>query len=614
MARASVVRRLLRRLSFVQVKEINDLCDLAPRKSKEELVSQVVSHYERRLDLLISSDGPYPLGRWNDIAINLGGSPRKSYASVASEIESLLDPVFDDLDGDLTISALRADDVALRTLAIKLRLDRDFLTENLQGVSGNTLLSTYVKDFRAAPVLIVPEPKPPVETLRLASTRSKGANLVEKLSQQWMAKELAEAETVRIAAGFYDKDFISELLLRKPKVRTIQLLFNGLGGRRLKRQLEELKELSEVLCRDDVNVEIKLAKAPGMFHSKLFLFGDSCGATKSLIGSANATNAAFDRNEEILILLSGQNEILERYFDAVWGSAAELGSFDVSARNLIAFFRTGVLYFKPTESISFSLNPFRELILLLSNDDKKRLGAIKLPHAEIDAGIGPFSLRRAVLDETVVSVAEKSTQARIKSWSVETCYGYWVPDALIADWEKIVEGAGKGRRSQYNSLRVVLANTGEDTLFARYREYLDAVWAAFDQVLDFSKFRDKLTRNPFSKDRKAFSAFHERVMRHLRDSEKIERLSRPFVEGSMPEIWDDREVYEDFCSTFFDYVDRFAGRVKRPFVPGRILDQLGIEEPCGAQELMGRMEVYLDKKPWTDGDWARPGPKHPVAL
>ena len=611
MARASAVRRLLRRLSFPDVRGINQFCELPPRKSKEQLVDQIVRYYERDIKRMVSGDGPYSLSRWNSLVKDFGGLPRKSFESVAAEIEAVIDPIFDDLDGDLRVSDLRGDKSALRILATKLRLDRESLIQQLDNVNGNTSLSTFVTNIRSLAVdEIAPQPvsTPAVSTVRLGSTRTI-APQVERLSLEWMERELADSDDVRIAAGFYDKDFIVRLLHGKPRIRSVKLLFNGLGGRRLREQVAELTGLAQTLEQLQVRVEIRLAFAPGMFHSKLFLFSRANGALRAVMGSANATNAAFDRNEEILISLARQTEPMERYFQAVWQDAKIMNSIDTSARNLVSFFRTGVLYFKPTESISFSLNPFRELIGLLSNDEKRKLGGIRLPHADIEAGIGPFSLRRAVITESADDKTQSSNQARIKPWSVETCYGYWVPDALIADWEQDVTAASSDKRLQLLRLRDGIDEVGEGVLFARYSEYIDAVREEFERVLDFRKFKSKLKRNPFQKDKQNFSVFHERVVRNLFDTEKIDRLSRPFVSGNVPEMWDDKVAYEDFASTFFDYVDQVSRRTKRPFVPGRILDRLDIQESEDGATLMGLFESYLEEHSWSDEDWERPGRK-----
>ena len=100
MPKVSVTRRLLRQLSFVDVKEVNNFFDLQPRKSKQDMIGQIVPRVGTGLEHLVADEGPFSLVRWNKIIVELGGAPRKSFEAAALEISASLDPIFDALDGD----------------------------------------------------------------------------------------------------------------------------------------------------------------------------------------------------------------------------------------------------------------------------------------------------------------------------------------------------------------------------------------------------------------------------------------------------------------------------------------------------------------------------------
>ncbi len=618
MPRISVTRRLLRRLVFDRVKEINEHFGQPPRKSQEEMVDQIVSQVGTDLSRLVSAEGPYPLAFWNAVAEEIGGSPRKSFEAVAAELEASLDPAFDELDQNLPVSELKGDKTALRHLAGKLGLERDELEARVAETHGRTQLFKLVAEIRKAQST-PQKPKPNAvngsSAVRVASTRV-AADAVEKLNHRWMIDLMADATHLSIAAGFYDVDFVTTLLRRHASAKSIRLLFNGLGGRRLVAQRKELEELERVLSRDDRTVEVRLAFAPGLFHTKLFLVRTHT-TTRAIVGSANATGAAFERNEEILVALA-DSTALTTYYEAAWNDARRLDDLDVSARSLVAFFRTGVLYFKPTVSLQTTLNPFRELLNLLSDEERAQLGGIALPHADQATGIGPFNLRRAV--QTSVSIEkeldaapadggepeaetkqDKDRRASIKPYAIETYFGYWVPSVLEEEFKKKLEKAGALKEQRWKEFRKDLQSTPKVEISKKYRDYLKAGRTALTALPNLGQHLAAVVRDPF--DESAFEGFYTRVLRHVEDDDRIARLSRPFSSGPVPELWDDRPAYEDFCTTFFDYLDHVARQGHRPQVPGRLLDKLDVVESPGGEQLQAQLEEYLGEHGWTDEDW-----------
>jgi len=614
MPRVSLTKRLLRRLTFGDVKLISNYFGLQPRKSKEELIGQIMPQVGTSLQNLVSNKGPFSLAQWNETVVKIGGSPRRSFKAVAEEIEASLDRVFDELDGDTSITELRSDKAAVRILARKLGIDLEELEILIGDTNGNMLLSTFVTGVRAT------QNKPPrgeprtPESMRIASTRVT-ANSIEKLSQSWMMGHLAGAEQIAIAAGFYDFEFIHTLLHKHPTVQGIRLLFNGLGGRRLDAQRDELQELARQLRKGHRTVDVRLAFAPGLFHSKLFLVTEG-GVTRALVGSANATCAAFARNEEILVALADAGA-LTGYFDAAWRDARELSDLETKAKSLIAFFRTGILYFKPVATLTTSLNPFRELLKLMTEGERARLGGIPLPYADQEAGIGSFNLKLVVsgnsngdgLDESAEEIgiadAKTRTRASIVPWSIETCFGYWVPSKLDNEWQEHLAIAGAKKRDRWVSLRNQLAALPEEVLCQKYREYLAGARAALEVIPALPEYVKKLRQNPF--DELVFSRFFSRVMLYLQDDVRIKRLALPFISGAIPEIWDDASAYEDFQTSFFEYLDQVAQSGKRaiPAVPKSILSSINVDESVGAEQLLAFFEDYLQEHSWTDDDWIR---------
>lgn len=620
MSRASVTRRLLRRLTFAEVKQINCHFELQPRKSKEVMVGQIVHQVGTGLQTLVSRKGPFSLTHWNEIGVDNGGVPRKSFEAIADEIDGCLDPVYDKLDGDISIAELRSNKSAVRTLAERLGVDRVDLDTLIRDTHGLTMLATFVTGVREAQNKKArgnPQIASTTATMRVASTRE-AKNSVEKLSDLWMIDYIEGAENISIAAGFYDVEFVQKLLFKHRKVKDIRLLFNGLGGRRLAAQSSELQELERTLRKESRSVEVRLAFAPGMFHSKLFLATES-GITRALVGSANATSAAFRQNEEVLVALADAGALVE-YFEAAWANARTLDDLDTTANSLIPFFRTGILYFKPVATLTTTLNPFRELLKLMTNEERALLGGIRLPHADQESGIGSFNLKIAVqgnsnddesdeaAEEVDVSNRKERTRASIVPWSVETCFGYWVPSALDAAWQANLDISGNKKEERWVAFRDQLAVVPDGELVRKYNEYLNGARVALEAIPMLPNYLNELKKrkqDPF--DEVVFSKFFARVMMFLQEDKRIQRLARPFISGEIPEIWDDALAYEDFRTSFFDYLFQVAqsGKSTIPAVPKSILTMLNTDESESSKQLEELFEEYLQEHGWTDNDWTR---------
>ena len=611
MPKVSVTRRLLRQLSFVDVKEVNNFFDLQPRKSKQDMIGQIVPRVGTGLEHLVADEGPFSLVRWNKIIVELGGAPRKSFEAAALEISASLDPIFDALDGDTSIAELRGDKVAIRVLSRKLDVEKDEMRKSLDETNGHTLLSTFVRMMRA------PQPQalqPDQHVLTVASTRTNGPRL-DKLNERWLKKHLDGATEIAIAAGFYDVEFIADLFSGTTGVKRVRLLFNGLGGQRLEDQKVELQALQKEMEKFP-EFEIRLAFAPGMFHTKLFLMTKN-ESVRALIGSANATRAAFTRNEELLVVFENADNLAD-YFDAAWKNAQPLGEPHTTADSLIAFFRTGVLYFKPVASLNTTLNPFVALLRLMTAKDMASLGGFSLPYADEVAGLGSFNLKRVVevgVDEDpdddddedeagaaagAVLGGEKALKASIKPWAIETCYGYWVPSILDDQWRKKLQEVAALKLKRLKAFRKKINALPDEDLIRMYGEYLDGARKVLEvSIPDIRSYYAKLKRKPFQMDN--VEKFMQRVRSQLLDDEHLERLALPFISGAIPEIWEDGEAYRDFRRSFFEYLGRVSRQVgKRSNVPMKIIQKLDLDELV---DLEDQFETYLLDHGWTDADW-----------
>ena len=404
------------------------------------------------------------------------------------------------------------------------------------------------------------------------------------------------AESMTIISAFYDLKWCERFILNCG-VKHARLVVNGLGGRRLRDQREELRALKRTAARKRISLDVRLAFAPGIFHSKLILIEHTRGAV-GFIGSANATTAAMEHNEEIMLRVTGELVDLIEYADRICethsvDAAEEMA--EVVPKSLVTFFRAGSLYFKSTTSLQLTLNPFREIERTLPEKVKAQLGSVSLPHAEGQTGIGAFSLIRALR----LGEDQRSVAAKIKPFVVETSLGYWVPDELSAELRRLLDSSSKAKRRTWIARRKTILATPMDRAKRLYEQYIEAVRSIVDPHLVFEA--EEGQRDPLALDR--FDGFYRSIKARLENDRFFERLIDPYSPTGVPEMWDDPLARQDFEESFFEYLAYTATLSYRPRAPQTILSEL--DGPLdNAKEIRGALEIRL-RDGWEPSLWRR---------
>jgi HKD family nuclease len=248
------------------------------------------------------------------------------------------------------------------------------------------------------------------------------------------------SRTITILSAYYDVDLLTRVLDVVPKknrhATNVLFIFNKLAGRRLDTQKKELTKIKKSFLDNGFKeFEIKLISHKAIFHTKLYKF-----QVRSwyhwFIGSANATEAAFERNEEILIHFKGGNSDLVNYIAKVKKKSQTLEDVEESnsCDSLISFLRDGMLYFKPRNQIRLSYDALSGQ----KEDIKKYFRTLSEPIRNSEPGkrFGPFSIKIAVgIKEDLIAddneEKKKGEKAVIRPYSIETSLGYWVPTKYI---------------------------------------------------------------------------------------------------------------------------------------------------------------------------------------
>ena len=427
------------------------------------------------------------------------------------------------------------------------------------------------------------------------------------LNLDTLVASLGKAREICIASAYHDVVFCRRLLdptCISRQLGRIRLVFNGLGGSRLRGQLKDLKKLQRQLQSVVPDTQIRLAFVDGIFHSKLFLWREA-KRLMAWVGSANATMAAMQRNEEILLSLHDAPAVLKEYFHSVWDQARPLDdeALDRPAKSLTQFFRTGALYFKPSAQLPLTFNPFTALLGKLTDRQRRKLVDIRLPDSDPQPGVGPFNVKRALGLSDDDDEVEAVARTRIKRFAVETCYGYWVPAALTVALSKQLHAATDAKEKKLDRFQKAMNGVGKGGILTRYQKYVQAAEKMFaEREVSLPK---ELAGKPFEVPG-AFNSFLDRLFANLESKDSRQRLCSPFIAGPMPEIWDDPLAYGEFRQSFFDYLQFINDHsTLKHQVPRRILDVIKAESYWSIPNIEAALTQHLKSKGWRDEDWSK---------
>ena len=354
-----------------------------------------------------------------------------------------------------------------------------------------------------------------------------------------------------ILSAYYSTDFIETICSKIPKAfrKTVSLkfVFNGFGGRKLRSQEVELTTLRSYLKNQGFSkIDIYLNKDYQIFHSKLYYI-KSPSSCNLFIGSANASEAAFKENEEILINTTENTEKALNYINFVIGTSIPLDkiSNQTNETSLAGLIKSGSIFFKPTNRLSFS---FEGLKIPKSDEEKITAILAKPRHSNPGKAWGAYNLKTAI--GLSVDDGDKPIRLSMKRLAIETCYGYWSPEHYHDHIDYLIAEKTRGIREDLEKTRELLNSLGDDKVLKEYNKYIQDTKNIYKQIK--SPF-------PFSRDQcnssiDQFKRFVERTKEKLNNSAIITKMSTPLVSSNMPEIWQDPLSKKEFLDSFFDSI------------------------------------------------------------
>jgi HKD family nuclease len=434
------------------------------------------------------------------------------------------------------------------------------------------------------------------------STRYYNGDNISKLSESTLTRDMRKAQEVSIVSAYYSVRFLNDvfakILKRRRKNCIVKCVFNGFSGKRLIAQVDELKKFKKDLSENGFeNVDIYLNKECQLFHSKIFFIKNE-DESLWFIGSANASKSAFNKNEEILMRSLNQIRKIKNYIDLVINSSVSIDDFVVDEcieNTLIGFFRTGSLYFKPSNRLSFTFGELK----LPSQVEEKLANINERPrNSNPGKAWGPYNLKSALNISDVND--EQKMRLSIKPWSIETCYGYWVPKKYCTIIEEKVVQKERGVDNDLLKIKNKIEEIGVERLIEDYELYISEA----NDILSKNNIDWVVNEDDKKKLIEKYKRFVERILVKISSSKERERLCKPLISTGMPEIWEDVSASDDFTYSFYEYISNNMF-FSTPLIVRCLQYYVEISENAKIEEIEKAFDDYFLAKnaEWSDDHW-----------
>src|SRR5205085_1827461 len=141
-------------------------------------------------------------------------------------------------------------------------------------------------------------------------------------------------------------------------------VFAGLPEVAREEQVENLTQLKKDIIKDTrcatKDIDIRLSLDTRFLHAKVFRFRSKNKLPEYLIGSANFSNSAFAQNDEAMVAIKGKHPGLRDYIEHVLDTSTSIEGLkpETEARTWRDFLRNAYVYYRPSGTVSFAIDPF----------------------------------------------------------------------------------------------------------------------------------------------------------------------------------------------------------------------------------------------------------------
>lgn len=396
----------------------------------------------------------------------------------------------------------------------------------------------------------------------------------------------SKASEIVLLSAFYTPEFVLRFLANVPpgkarKSCKVQVVVNGLRGAARTAQLKELRKTRASLLKMGFqSPDIRVSHAIRLFHTKLYQFRSE-NQLSWFVGSANASEFAFGSNDEILVMCRGKHPHVARYVEDILKGSVGIGTelVEPPPSTLVHLFKTGVLYFKSSLRPQFLFDRIRVPRSLRGTGERP-------PHTDPNEPFGPFNERRCLeyLGSSSPHVrddeAAERTKAALTPYSVETCFGLWVPSTYVNLVEENIDRRSGAVEQDLGAVARKLAASRMKVRQEFSKSYLG-----------FLKSHGVLI--PANTETK-FERFLGRLVAKLADEKYRKRCARPFLDVGMPEIWADPIASREFSDTFMEYIAfRLSQTGNKPRVIKNFQKAADLQSQDNVDEVRKKIENWI---------------------
>jgi hypothetical protein len=414
------------------------------------------------------------------------------------------------------------------------------------GIRADILPGKHTDYYLAAGQEVPVEESPTLErptTSAFLSTTVPGTQ--EALDLNEIIGAAQHGSCLHVVTGYLTTDWLKIVV---PKLGHVELRIH-VNAAELLRSKELAETLTNYLLTQKKRLRVWLHDRPGgLFHAKLYLVEGPTGMV-AWVGSANATEAAFSKNEEILVRMGHDGGPILRSMCSYLNSLEARGTRFVGAErprisSLEALFLSGKLYFeRPWKS--------RWTLPIKTHPDL----------AKTTRGVGPRPPGLEQRDSNSFALTSffnlrTMDKASFKPLVVPTCFGFWAPDEF--------SNAIKERQAKKRNARVALMNrlwelglaAGRGRIEAGFHEVLTSIYPEWrDPSFQRDWGYNPTTRLNSFLERLYGKEFGRRAMGEhslLSPGAHREKLAEPLFEARLPGIFEYRAARRAFLESFFD--------------------------------------------------------------
>ncbi|MCK6388688.1 MAG: hypothetical protein L6Q65_13980, partial [Zoogloea sp.] len=335
-----------------------------------------------------------------------------------------------------------------------------------------------------------------------------------------------------------------------------------------------------------------------ILHTKIYRFYLSKKrACTYLIGSANASSAAFERNEEILIK-TGNSPSLSKYCNALFRESTKIEEFRKIKKpisSLVGFFQRGFLLIKYPYPVSLTFK--FESLKDFKQTDSQIIGLGK------GEKFGEFNL------ENYFRLDRPGKGEQIKRYSIQTNLGLWVPTFYLNQVESIFDEKADGKHGHYQDLLESMQRQKPEKVLKELWKKIKIHYQGLD--IPINKEMERFKKWYFRIEDKLIKICSRESKTSIDSQGVTSSFTKELYLGNdvfyitpMPSIWNDDSEAEEFIDYFFDAVLNFGGGIgsqsTSSFVAISIKNLLAGEE---ARDLRIEFENHLKTNSWDDANW-----------